>query len=82
LGFRVVPPVISGVVPSKKTLQELVEVTLRSSPERMMVCGVRGEEAAELVRAANAGSAVLCALHTTPAAHALDALAKSAHDPV
>jgi type II secretory ATPase GspE/PulE/Tfp pilus assembly ATPase PilB-like protein len=47
-----------------------------------MVCGVRGEEAAELVRAANAGSAVLWTLHSKPAAHALDALAKSAHDPV
>lgn len=63
---------------TEKTLRELVEITLRSSPERIVVGEVRGEEAAELVRAANAGSAVLCTLHANSAADALDALANAA----
>jgi Flp pilus assembly CpaF family ATPase len=63
---------------TEKTLRELVEITLRSSPDRIVVGEVRGEEAAELVRAANAGSAVLCTLHANSAADALDALANAA----
>jgi pilus assembly protein CpaF len=63
---------------TEKTLRELVEVTLRSSPERIVVGEVRGEEAAELVRAANAGSAVLSTLHANSAADALDALSNAA----
>lgn len=56
------------------TLRDLVALTLRSSPERIVVGEVRGGEAAELTRAANAGTAVLCTLHAHSAADALDAL--------
>lgn len=60
------------------TLRDLVALTLRSSPERIVVGEVRGGEAAELTRAANAGTAVLCTLHAHSAADALDALVNAA----
>ena len=60
------------------TLRDLIGLTLRSSPDRIVVGEVRGEEAAELTRAANAGSAVLCTLHANSAADALTALTNAA----
>lgn len=60
------------------SLRDLVALTLRSSPERIVVGEVRGAEAAELTRAANAGSALLCTLHAHAAADALDSLVNAA----
>ena len=60
------------------TLRDLIALTLRSSPERIVVGEVRGGEAAELTRAANAGTAVLCTLHAHAAADALDSLVNAA----
>lgn len=60
------------------TLRDLVALALRSSPKRIVVGEVRGGEAAELTRAANAGAAVLCSLHSNSAQDALDALVNAA----
>lgn len=60
------------------SLRRLIELTLRSSPDRIVIGEVRGPEAAELTRAVNAGSAVLCTLHANSAADALDALTNAA----
>jgi pilus assembly protein CpaF len=63
---------------TETTLRDLVALALRSSPKRIVVGEVRGGEAAELTRAANAGAAVLCSLHSNSARDALDALVNAA----
>jgi pilus assembly protein CpaF len=60
------------------TMLDLIALTLRSSPQRIVVGEVRGEEAFALTRAANAGTAVLATLHANSAAEALDALTTAA----
>jgi pilus assembly protein CpaF len=60
------------------TLRDLVALALRASPTRIVVGEIRGEEAVELTRAGNAGTALLATIHSNSASGALDALSNAA----
>jgi pilus assembly protein CpaF len=72
------PPTGLSDQESEITLRDLVKMTLRSSPTRIVVGEVRESEAVELTRASNSGSAMLATLHANSAADALDALTNAA----
>jgi pilus assembly protein CpaF len=60
------------------SLRDLVRMVLGMRPDRIVVGEVRGAEAYELTRAANAGCGLLCSLHANSAAEALQALVSTA----
>lgn len=70
------PPAIGGG--GEITLRDLVKVTLAMRPDLIVVGEVRGAEAFELTRAANAGCGMACTIHANSAADALDALVNAA----
>lgn len=63
---------------SEITLRQLVHLSLRDSPTRIVVGEIRGSEAVELTRAGDAGAAMLVTLHAHSATDALDALSNAA----
>jgi len=60
------------------SLRDLVKVTLAMRPDLIVVGEVRGSEAFELTRAANAGCGMACTIHANSASDALDALVNAA----
>jgi len=60
------------------SLRDLVKVTLAMRPDLIVVGEVRGSEAFELTRAANAGCGMACTVHANSASDALDALVNAA----
>jgi len=60
------------------SLRDLVKVTLAMRPDVIVVGEVRGSEAYELTRAANAGCGMACTVHANSANDALDALVNAA----
>ncbi|MGB7859496.1 MAG: ATPase, T2SS/T4P/T4SS family, partial [Acidimicrobiia bacterium] len=70
------PPALDGG--GEITLRDLVKVTLAMRPDLIVVGEVRGAEAFELTRAANAGCALACTVHANSAVDALDALVNAA----
>ena len=59
-------------------LRDLVKVVLAMRPDRIIVGEVRGAEAFELTRAANAGCGFACTVHANSARDALNALVNAA----
>ncbi len=59
-------------------LRDLVKVVLGMRPDRIVVGEVRGSEAFELTRAANAGCGFACTVHANSAKDALNALVNAA----
>ncbi|MEX1134142.1 MAG: ATPase, T2SS/T4P/T4SS family [Acidimicrobiia bacterium] len=59
-------------------LRDLVKVTLAMRPDLIVVGEVRGAEAFELTRAANAGCGMVCTIHANSATDALAALVNAA----
>jgi pilus assembly protein CpaF len=59
-------------------LRDLVKVTLAMRPDLIVVGEVRGAEAFELTRAANAGCGMVCTIHANSAPDALAALVNAA----
>ncbi len=59
-------------------LRDLVKVTLAMRPDLIVVGEVRGAEAFELTRAANAGCGMACTIHANSASDALNALVNAA----
>jgi pilus assembly protein CpaF len=59
-------------------LRLLVRLALRVRPRVIVVGEVRGAESYELTRAGNAGCSVLCTVHSSSAAEALNALTDTA----
>ena len=59
-------------------LRDLVKVVLAMRPDRIVVGEVRGAEAFELTRAANAGCGFACTVHANSARDALNALVNAA----
>lgn len=70
------PPGMDGG--SEVTLRDLVKFVLAMRPDLIVVGEVRGAEAFELTRAANAGCGLLCTIHANHARGALDALVHAA----
>jgi pilus assembly protein CpaF len=70
------PPSLGGG--GEVTLRDLVKVTLAMRPDLIVVGEVRGAEAFELTRAANAGCGMACTVHANSAVDALDALVNAA----
>jgi pilus assembly protein CpaF len=70
------PPALGGG--GEIGLRELVKVTLAMRPDLIVVGEVRGSEAFELTRAANAGCGMACTIHANSASEALDALVNAA----
>ena len=60
------------------TLRSLVKLVLAMRPDRIVVGEVRGAEAFELTRAANAGCGFCCTVHANSARDALEALVNAA----
>jgi pilus assembly protein CpaF len=60
------------------SVRALVKLVLAMRPDRIVVGEVRGAEAFELTRAANAGCGFACTVHANSAADALSALVSSA----
>ncbi len=60
------------------SLRDLVKTTLAMRPDLIVVGEVRGSEAFELTRAANAGCGLACTIHANSASDALDALVNAA----
>lgn len=59
-------------------MRDLVKVVLAMRPDRIVVGEVRGAEAFELTRAANAGCGFACTVHANSARDALNALVNAA----
>ena len=59
-------------------LRDLVKVVLAMRPDRIVVGEVRGAEAFELTRAANAGCGFACTVHANSARDALNAIVNAA----
>ncbi|HEX6947510.1 MAG TPA: ATPase, T2SS/T4P/T4SS family [Acidimicrobiia bacterium] len=70
------PPAMGGG--NEVSLRDLVKVTLAMRPDLIVVGEVRGAEAFELTRAANAGCGMACTIHANSASDALDALVNAA----
>ncbi len=70
------PPALDGS--GEITLRDLVKVTLAMRPDLIVVGEVRGAEAFELTRAANAGCGMAATVHANSAADALEALVNAA----
>jgi pilus assembly protein CpaF len=70
------PPGLDGR--SEISLRDLVKFVLAMRPDCIVVGEVRGAEAFELTRAANAGCGLACTIHANSAAGALDALVHAA----
>ena len=70
------PPAMGGG--NEISLRDLVKVTLAMRPDLIVVGEVRGSEAFELTRAANAGCGMACTIHANSATDALDALVNAA----
>jgi len=70
------PPALDGG--AEITLRDLVKFVLAMRPDVIVVGEVRGAEAFELTRAANAGCGVACTIHANHARGALDALVHAA----
>jgi pilus assembly protein CpaF len=60
------------------SLRDLVKVVLAMRPDRIVVGEVRGSEAFELTRAANAGCGFACTVHANSARDALNAIVNAA----
>jgi len=60
------------------SMRALVKLVLAMRPDRIVVGEVRGAEAFELTRAANAGCGFSCTVHANSAADALEALVSAA----
>lgn len=60
------------------SLRDLVKIVLAMRPDLIVVGEVRGSEAFELTRAANAGCGMACTIHANSASDALDALVNAA----
>ena len=60
------------------SLRDLVKVVLAMRPDRIVVGEVRGAEAFELTRAANAGCGFACTVHANSARDALNAIVNAA----
>jgi len=70
------PPSLDGT--GEIGLRDLVKVTLAMRPDLIVVGEVRGAEAFELTRAANAGCGMACTIHANSAPDALHALVNAA----
>jgi len=70
------PPSLDGT--GEISLRDLVKVTLAMRPDMIVVGEVRGAEAFELTRAANAGCGMACTIHANSAPDALNALVNAA----
>ncbi|MFQ5522233.1 MAG: CpaF family protein [Acidimicrobiia bacterium] len=70
------PPALDGT--GEISLRDLVKVILAMRPDVIVVGEVRGAEAFELTRAANAGCGMACTIHANSAADALGALVNAA----
>ncbi len=70
------PPSLDGT--GEIGLRDLVKVTLAMRPDLIVVGEVRGAEAFELTRAANAGCGMACTIHANSASDALHALVNAA----
>lgn len=70
------PPSLDGT--GEIDLRGLVKVILAMRPDLIVVGEVRGAEAFELTRAANAGCGMACTIHANSAADALHALVNAA----
>ena len=70
------PPGLDGK--GEISLRVLVKAVLAMRPDLIVVGEVRGAEAFELTRAANAGCGFACTVHANSAADALDALVSAA----
>ena len=70
------PPGLDGG--AEISLRDLVKFVLAMRPDVIVVGEVRGSEAFELTRAANAGCGLLCTIHANHARAALDALVHAA----
>lgn len=70
------PPSLDGS--GAISLRDLVKVVLAMRPDRIVVGEVRGSEAFELTRAANAGCGMSCTVHANSARDALNALVNAA----
>ena len=70
------PPSLDGS--GEISLRDLVKVILAMRPDMIVVGEVRGAEAFELTRAANAGCGMACTIHANSAADALGALVNAA----
>jgi pilus assembly protein CpaF len=70
------PPALDGR--GEIALRDLVKVTLAMRPDLIVVGEVRGAEAFELTRAANAGCGMVCTIHANSATDALAALVNAA----
>ena len=67
-----------GAAETEVGLRELVKLCLGMRPDVIVVGEVRGAEAYELTRAANAGCGVVCTIHANSAREALQALTSTA----
>ena len=67
-----------GTTDAEVSLRELVKLCLGMRPDVIVVGEVRGSEAYELTRAANAGCGVVCTIHANSAREALQALTSTA----
>jgi pilus assembly protein CpaF len=70
------PPGLDGR--GEVSLRALVKLVLAMRPDRIVVGEVRGAEAFELTRAANAGCGVCCTVHANSARDALNAIVNAA----
>jgi pilus assembly protein CpaF len=70
------PPSLDGT--GEISLRDLVKVVLAMRPDMIVVGEVRGAEAFELTRAANAGCGMACTIHANSAPDALNALVNAA----
>jgi pilus assembly protein CpaF len=70
------PPSLDGT--GEINLRDLVKVILAMRPDMIVVGEVRGAEAFELTRAANAGCGLACTIHANSASDALNALVNAA----
>lgn len=70
------PPALDGG--AEITLRDLLKFVLAMRPDLIVVGEVRGAEAFELTRAANAGCGLVCTIHANHARGALDALVHAA----
>ncbi|MFQ5948656.1 MAG: CpaF family protein [Acidimicrobiia bacterium] len=70
------PPGLDGA--GEITMRDLVKLVLAMRPDRIVVGEVRGSEAFELTRAANAGCGFACTIHANSAREALTAVVNAA----
>lgn len=70
------PPGLDGA--GEVSMRALVKLVLAMRPDRIVVGEVRGAEAFELTRAANAGCGFACTIHANSASDALAALVSAA----